>query len=152
MEIFLEEIDRIFQNDSIKRFYTGSLTCLTIFLLILIPFFIKRTVIIGSPGFDLCVRVLITYSYYHMFHFASHLDRYYENFYKGANSTTNSQPDMVKKMVNILASFFAGCCGGVFYYFLLNFFIPDIGILSFIVSIMIGLLLLTPFLSQYQKR
>ncbi len=153
MKTFLESIDILYQKKEVKKIYTLILTSLTIILLIIVPFFIERTETFGSAAFDLLVRIYITYSNYSLFHFVSHLDQYYAKFYQGASMTNFfAEPDILKKIVNIAAAIFAGCAGGLFYYLSLSFFIPILNIFSLILSIMVGLLITLPMMSQYKKR
>ena len=102
--------------------------------------------------FDLLVRLFITYSFYHSFHVVMNLDQYYEKFYARTIPLTFQKPDALKQIINILSAIFVGFCSGVFYNAIVQFFIPNIGGFSFIVSSLIGLSLLIPLLSQYQKR
>lgn len=142
----------LYQNTQFKRTYTWTLTGITFFLFILLPFFSKRTNLIVSVYFDLFVRLFITYSSFNSFHFIINLDQYYEKFYASTIPLTFPKPDGLKQIVNIFSAIFTGCCGGVFYNAILKFFIPNIGILSIVISFFIGLSLLLPLLSQYQKR
>lgn len=152
MNQFLLKSNALYQNARFKRIYTWTLSGITFFLLIVVPFFIKRTTLIGSEYFDLFVRLFITYSCFYLFHFIVHLDQYYEKFYASTIPLTFQKPDGLKQIVNILAAIFAGCFGGVFYNAILKFFIPNIGIFSIFISFFIGLSSLMLLLSQYQKR
>jgi hypothetical protein len=152
MDKILLIINKFYLNEKIKQIYTWILTGVTIILLLIVPVFIKRTNILGSVFFDLLVRVFITYSFYHLFHFVMNLDRYYDKFYAGTIPITLQKPDTLKQIINILAAIFVGSTSGVFYNSIVRFFIPNIGSVSFVISIFIGLSLLFILLSQYQKR
>lgn len=152
MKKILETIDILYQKKENKKIYTITLTSFTTILLIIIPFFIERTKTFGSLWSDLLVRIYITYSYYYMFHFVSHLDQYYAKFYKGAIASSFSTPDILKQIINIAAAIFAGCAGGLIYYLSLTFFIPGNMAVSAIISIFFGIFLMIPLISQYKKR
>ena len=64
--------------------------------------------------------------FYTCFHFYSHLDQYYRNFYKGMIDSTTKKPDKLKKSINIFCALFVGCCFYFFYKIVLIFFIQNI--------------------------
>lgn len=151
MSEITKKIENIYDNRLFKNLYTFILSGITIILLIIIPFMINRN-IISTIWFDFIVRIFITYSFCNLFHFVSHLDQYYSKFYGDKITLVTSKPDTFKQTVNIISSVFVGCVGYFFYKSTISFFIPNIGDIGPILSIIIGLLLFLPLLSQFQKR
>ncbi len=150
MDILLK-LNSIYETRKFKILYTVILTGLSVLLLLIIPFFIERNVV-SSFWFDLLIRVIITYWFYLQFHFVSHLDQYYDHFYKGARKPIFTEPDVLKELVNILAAIFSGGLTYIFSIVILRFFIPNIGITGTIISVFFGVFTFLPLLSQYKKR
>lgn len=152
MKTIINVIDSLYQQSITKKLYVYILSGVTIILLLIIPSFITQRKIFVSFWFDFCIRILITYSFYSMFHFVSHLDQYYSNFYKGVINTLSSTPDKIKQIVNIFASVFAGFAVYLIYHSVLNFFSPSLNKSSEYISLAIGIFVFLPLISQYKKR
>lgn len=152
MDRSVDKLNTIYETRKYKSLYTFILSGLTTFLLIVLPFFVSRKEIISTIWIDLLIRVFITYNFCMAFYFVSHLDQYYEKFYKGARTPIFSTPDTLKQIVNILGAIFVGIGGFLFLKLSTSFFIPNIEIAGTIISIFIGIMLFTPLLSQYKKR
>jgi hypothetical protein len=151
MEI-LARLNTIYETKKFKNLYTYILSGLCFILVVIIPFFVVRKYLFGSFWIDLLIRVLITLWAYGQIYSVSHLDQYYERFYKGARKPINSEPDGIKQIVNILGAVFSGSLGYIVYRSFFGFFIPNIGITGTIISAIFGGLTFLPLLSQYKKR
>ena len=148
----LERINTIYKTRKYKNLYTFVLSGLTIFLYIIMPFFVTRDIILFTRWLDLIIRICVAYSFCVSIYSISHLDECYERFYKGAKLPLFSAPDTFKQILNIFWAVFAGISGYLVYKFTMSFFIPNIGITGTIISIFIGIMAFIPLLSQYKKR
>lgn len=152
MKKLFQKFDIIYQNRLFKDLYTYILSGMTAILIFLIPFFIPMRKLLGSFIFDLLVRIFVTFVFYRMFYFVSHLDQFYEKFYFGINSANTPKPDGIKQVVNICAALFVGCCGYLFFHSSVKYFLQMVEGWSVPISLGISILLSLPMLSQYKKR
>ena len=152
MDTLFEKFDKIYYNKIFKVLYTSLGYGITFVLFLVIPIFRPREIVISSIWIDLIIRVGISMTFGRMFYYASHLDEVHQNFYKGADTHLFAKPDELKQGVNILAGFAFGTLIFFNYRACLLIFLPDLGIGSTIISIVLGLLFSIPLISQYKKR
>jgi hypothetical protein len=149
---WIEKFDRLYYNKTFKVLYTSIGAGISIALFLIVPIIFKREFVKFSTWFSLLIRIFITYSFGSMFYYASHLDETHQRFFKGADTQSFSKPDGLKQGVNILAGIGAGTLFFFYYRACLQFFLPILGIGSTIISIVMGVCVSIPLISQHKKR
>ena len=70
--------------------------------------------LIGSFFIDFLVRSFITYSFCNLYYFVSHLEKYYEKFYSGADMSNNPAPDELKQVIKC---YYCIICWSLWFFF-----------------------------------
>jgi hypothetical protein len=151
MKEILSALDNVYQNKKYKLYYTILLSGFTIICIVVIPFFIKRSYIIGTLFFDLFIRVFLTFNCCQSIYYVSHLDEAYARFYRGAKNLPASEPDLLRQIINIIFGILVGFAGYFIYKFSLDIFAPFLGKTTTFIALGIGILTSISLLSQYNK-
>jgi hypothetical protein len=152
MKNIIMALDSIYQKEKIKKIYTYTLSGITIVLIMVIPTFTINRNLIGSFFIDFLVRSFITYSFCNLYYFVSHLEKYYEKFYSGADMSNDPAPDELKQVINVITALFVGACGFFFLQKIMVYFLAEFRFGGIIISFIIGFFLFLPVISQYKKR
>ena len=143
-------VQNIFRDKKFYDFYFYFVSAFIVLLLIVVPFFIKRSYV-GSFVFDILIRFLITFTLVRSIYSSTHIEDGIKNFYKGTKELKFKKPNTVSQILNIFVGIAMGIGYSVILFFTLTFFgIIFESILIVIISIYFGVLITIPLIMKHK--
>jgi hypothetical protein len=130
--------------------YRFILPACTIISLLIISQIMKRTLFLGSPGWDLFARIWIGFSFCYLYILLSDLDKYMFRVYRIKTDPSNDH-NVPVNWQNFIFGSMLGIISIPFTWWIVEFFLPIFSAVGWLIALCNGVLLSIPIILRRSK-